>query len=197
VSKGLQARRYAHTRAEIQAAAFDLFERNGFDSVTIDQIAERAGISARTYFRYFESKSDLVFGMITEPIERIAAALESRPEGEAVGPALRAALHDGLDSMDDAGVAGLRRASMIMRGAESLRALASSAMPARERRLEVALQTRLHDAEDASSARFLATSLNVAMWIAMDSPGVEGAVPAPDLAARVLTIIESWRSLLE
>ncbi len=202
MSSGLQARRLARTRADIQNAAFDLFERNGFDAVTIDQIAERAGISPRTYFRYFEAKSDLIFGVITGPLERIADALDARPTTEAIGHAFSAALHDALDSMDDASVAGLHRASAILRSAESLRALSTSAMPAREQRLEAALHARLPAGPTTVPARFLATSLNIALWMAMDLDADPGSAQSRDqlrngkLADRVLTMLGSWSALL-
>jgi AcrR family transcriptional regulator len=195
MNSGLQARRFAHTRAEIQAAAFALFERDGFDAITVDQIAERAGVSPRTYFRYFESKSDLIFGVMTIPIERVASALDARPADEASGAAFQGALFDALDSIDDATSAALTQASNIMLDAESLRALAGSAMPARERRLEAAIRARLAPAADPVAARFLATSLNMALWMAMDT--AREPVRGPELAARVLTILGSVRMLLD
>jgi TetR/AcrR family transcriptional regulator, regulator of mycofactocin system len=46
------------TRRRLQDAALDLFERFGFDAVTIDDIAAAAGTSRRTFFRYFATKED-------------------------------------------------------------------------------------------------------------------------------------------
>jgi AcrR family transcriptional regulator len=51
----------ADTRARIAAAAFELFAAKGYDSTTVDAIAERAGIARRTFFRYFRSKDDVIF----------------------------------------------------------------------------------------------------------------------------------------
>jgi AcrR family transcriptional regulator len=199
---GLQERRLARTRSDIQRAAFELFEQHGFDTVTIDQIAERAGVSPRTYFRYFEAKSDLIFGVITGPLERVAEALEGCPPHEPIGRAFPRALHGALDAMDDTTVVALHRASAILRSAESLRALSTSAMPARERRLEAALQSRLSASEQTISARFLATSLNIALWMAMDMDA-DPSTTAPsnqlrngELAERVLEMLGSWSAVL-
>ena len=56
----LQSKKQDFVRHEIWVAAIDLFYAEGFDSVTVDQIAERAGVSRRTFFRYFSSKGDLM-----------------------------------------------------------------------------------------------------------------------------------------
>jgi mycofactocin system transcriptional regulator len=65
------------TRARIERASLDLFSRRGFEGVTIDEIAEAAGISRRTYFRYFATKADAVWGDFDAHVERLAALLRS------------------------------------------------------------------------------------------------------------------------
>lgn len=53
---GVRAERKAATRRDIQAAALDLIETAGLEATTVAQIAERAGVSERTFFRYYVSK---------------------------------------------------------------------------------------------------------------------------------------------
>lgn len=53
---GIRDERKAATRREIQRATLDLLESNGFEATTVARIADRAGISERTFFRYFDSK---------------------------------------------------------------------------------------------------------------------------------------------
>lgn len=59
---GLRERKKRETRDRIVAAAFDLFQGQGYDQTTLAQIAERARISARTVSNYFPQKVDLLVG---------------------------------------------------------------------------------------------------------------------------------------
>ena len=50
------------SRAELERVALDLFIRNGFTETTLDDIAAAAGIARRTFFGYYSSKNDVVWG---------------------------------------------------------------------------------------------------------------------------------------
>lgn len=69
----------AAVRAELAQVAFDLFRRNGFDKVTLDDLASAAGISRSTFLRYFRTKEDAVLGGFDAQGEKLAAALRDRP----------------------------------------------------------------------------------------------------------------------
>ena len=71
---GLRERNRARTYAEIADAAVDLFERQGYDTTTVEQIAKAAGVSPATFFRYFATKEDVLFA----DEEPAAAALTER-----------------------------------------------------------------------------------------------------------------------
>lgn len=58
---GLRDRRRRETAIEICAAALDLFEEKGVSGTTVDEIAARAGVSPRTFFRLAGTKEDAVF----------------------------------------------------------------------------------------------------------------------------------------
>jgi AcrR family transcriptional regulator len=76
-------------QAELTVVAQDLFVERGYEGVTVDEIAEAAGMSKRTFFRYFASKDDLVIGKYDLFGDRMADALTARPPDEPVWESLR------------------------------------------------------------------------------------------------------------
>ncbi|MFB7470559.1 TetR family transcriptional regulator [Kitasatospora sp. NPDC056184] len=55
-------RKKARTRDSIRSTALDLFEEQGFERTTVDQICRRVDIAHRTFFRYYPTKEALLFG---------------------------------------------------------------------------------------------------------------------------------------
>ena len=90
-SPGLRDRKKQRTRRAIEQSALELFEARGFDGTTIDEIAEAADISPRTFFHYFPTKEDVVLADYAIRLESIVAALEASPAGQAPWAALRGA----------------------------------------------------------------------------------------------------------
>ncbi len=64
-------------REALVSAALDLFLAKGYEETTVDEIAERAGVGRRTFFRYFPSKDDVVFPDHDERLRMVAALLDS------------------------------------------------------------------------------------------------------------------------
>lgn len=75
-----RAENKARTRQQIVDAALDLFSVHGYDDTTVDEIARRAGISPRTFFRYFESKERVLFFGREEFFEVLVATYLTRPD---------------------------------------------------------------------------------------------------------------------
>jgi AcrR family transcriptional regulator len=94
-----RTRRIAQT--ELTIVAQDLFLKNGYESTTVEQIAAAAGMSKRTFFRYFDSKDDLVIGKYDLFGDRIAEALDARPAIEPVWDSLRRVFDITLDYVQD------------------------------------------------------------------------------------------------
>ncbi|MFF0743489.1 TetR family transcriptional regulator [Streptomyces sp. NPDC004111] len=77
---------------ELSEAALQLLARTGFDAVTVDEIVAAAGVSKRTFFRYFASKEDVVVRFLADMGAGIHAELAARPAGEPPSVALRHAV---------------------------------------------------------------------------------------------------------
>jgi len=58
---GLRERKKAAVRAALVRRSLDLFEQYGYENVTVEEIADAAGVSRATFFRYFEFKCDVLF----------------------------------------------------------------------------------------------------------------------------------------
>ncbi|MFJ9557095.1 TetR/AcrR family transcriptional regulator [Nocardiopsis sp. NPDC101807] len=67
-------RAQSDTKAEIQAAALDLFARKGFEKTSLREIAERLGITKAALYYHFPSKNDLLRSLV-EPLEKDMGAL--------------------------------------------------------------------------------------------------------------------------
>lgn len=68
------------THEAIEAVAFELFEEQGFDETTVEEIAEAAGVGRRTLFRYFPSKFDIPWGKFDQSLEIFDGTLAAIPE---------------------------------------------------------------------------------------------------------------------
>jgi AcrR family transcriptional regulator len=82
------------SRGRLQEAALALYSERGFDQTTAAQIAERAGLTERTFFRHFADKREVLFGGSALLKERIVSGVAGAPEAD--GP-LDAVSH-GLDA---------------------------------------------------------------------------------------------------
>ncbi|MEU0401981.1 TetR family transcriptional regulator [Streptomyces sp. NPDC006197] len=86
---------------ELTEAALQLFALKGFDAATVDEIATEAGVSKRTFFRYFASKEDVVVQFLAGMGADMRAALAGRPAGERPSEALRQAVSVPLAACGD------------------------------------------------------------------------------------------------
>jgi TetR/AcrR family transcriptional regulator, regulator of mycofactocin system len=74
----------ADIRARVEQAALDLFTLHGFNPVIIDDVAAAAGISRRTFFRYFATKADAVWGDFDAHVTRLERLLAATEPAQAV-----------------------------------------------------------------------------------------------------------------
>jgi AcrR family transcriptional regulator len=80
-SGSLRERKHEFVLREIEQAAWDLFATVGFDRATIEEISRNAGVSRRTFFRYFRTKEDLLSFSVEHCGQRIAQRFTEAPKG--------------------------------------------------------------------------------------------------------------------
>jgi mycofactocin system transcriptional regulator len=80
------------SRRELELIALRLFTDQGFDSTTIEQIAAEAGVSKRTFFRYFSSKANVLWSEFDSEVDTIRMALAGVPAGVPMMDAIRRAV---------------------------------------------------------------------------------------------------------
>jgi AcrR family transcriptional regulator len=90
MTSGLRERKKLATRLALHQAALQLVAEHGTDGVSVEEIAARADVSARTFFNYFSSKDDAVVGLDPAAPQQQAEAFAGRPATESPVQALRA-----------------------------------------------------------------------------------------------------------
>jgi AcrR family transcriptional regulator len=89
MTTGLRERRKREVRQAISAVAMGMFVAEGFDEVTISQVADAAGVSKMTVTNHFPRKEDLVFDRAEVTIRGLAGAVAARRPGESLLAAIR------------------------------------------------------------------------------------------------------------
>ncbi|MFJ8806354.1 TetR family transcriptional regulator [Streptomyces sp. NPDC102490] len=92
MEEGLRERTRRAVRAELADVAIGLFVRQGFDDTTVEDIARAAGMTKRSFFRYFPTKEDVVFDGIDLTGEKVVADIAARPAEEDPWDSLRQVL---------------------------------------------------------------------------------------------------------
>ncbi|NNC15151.1 TetR family transcriptional regulator [Corallococcus exiguus] len=81
-----------NARDRLAQAAMSLFQEHGYDRTTVEEIAARAGLTERTFFRYFTDKKEVLFGGSDALHERIVSTIAEAPQGTAPLDTVAAAL---------------------------------------------------------------------------------------------------------
>ncbi|MGH8878125.1 MAG: TetR family transcriptional regulator [Stackebrandtia sp.] len=176
VREGLRDRTRRAVRAELSRLAVDLFSRQGFEQTTVDDITTAAGLSKRSFFRYFPTKEDAVFGDLELLGDGVVTQLRDRPRAEAPWDSLHRVLREWSQQIHAAGAASVK-----LRLIESTPALRARFQQEREQlRLEIAATLRERHGESLTD--FDIDLLTGAAGAALDAASREvSRTDAPEL----------------
>ncbi len=186
---GLRERKKQRTRQAIQREAMRLFDAQGYEATTIEQIAAAAEVSPSTFFRYYPTKEDVVLSDDYDPL--VAAALLARPADEPLATSIRRALVDTMRPLLDEEASMLWTRSKLVLGVPSLRARIFEGAEEMREALAGALSERTGRPADDFHLNVLAGVVAGAMsvaafkWLADD-----GRSDLVDLVEQMMNIIE-------
>src|SRR5260221_13677137 len=89
---GRRERKKRQTRDALVAIGLEMFASRGFNNTTVEAISEAADVSVSTFFRYFETKEDIVFADAERDLEELRQLLLGRPAEEPDMAAVRATI---------------------------------------------------------------------------------------------------------
>jgi AcrR family transcriptional regulator len=191
-SASLKLRKQQLVRTALSTAAEELFLANGFEKVTVEQIARAAGVSRRTFFRYYESKEDVMVERSDRLGEQLLAELAARPLNEPPLLAIRNALVPAVES----GLAErelVRYVIRLLRETSSLRRAMMERRNRLEERIAALMARRLGAARNDNTPMLLAfvtralhdTAFNA--WYDHETDDIAGLVD--DLVGRLCVIV--------
>jgi AcrR family transcriptional regulator len=171
---GLRERKKVATRQALHQAAVRLAIAHGADKITVEAIADEAGVSRRTFSNYFANKEEALLYGDQQRISALIGMVQTRPADERPWVALTEAAREfyrQLGVLDPAWVAQTR----LLRSHPALLAHQLNTFAAAERELAAAVTARMGEPDPAgvrarlAAATFMA-SLRVALHIWLDAP---------------------------
>jgi AcrR family transcriptional regulator len=182
-----------NARGRLEQAALDLYLERGFDQTTVAEIAERAGFTERTFFRYFADKREVLFGGQERLRELYVRAIEAAPNTAAPIEAVAAALESATPVFQERHALARQRQAVIDANAglqerELLKSVAlASAMADALRRRGVADP----DASLAAEVGLLAFRTAFARWVSAPDEGSD----APNLSRLIREALDQLKRL--
>jgi AcrR family transcriptional regulator len=195
-------RKRIRTSLEIERAGLELLRDRGVHHVTVEQVAAAAGISTRTFFRYFRNVQDLLTAVPIREVERTVREVMARPPDEGVVDAFRAVFEERDARTADVEDADLKQENLaiwseIARREPDTVAAQSHALAVMANRYEEVVSARLQSQAhaDDDTAGLLASALAGVIWFVFLRWVEEGRVGS--LASRLETAFERLRRLTQ
>jgi AcrR family transcriptional regulator len=190
IAAALKGTRADLMTSHVEDVALRLFEDRGFAEVTVDEIAAAAGISVRTFYRYFASKELVLQVRVDRRSAAIRAALASRPADEPVLTSLRAAIPEAMAAEDAELVR--RWITVITEGPDLVRGVLGGVQMKVQGAVAAFVGSRIRTDDDVFAAAIVAGAVSGAVQAALRHWFVQGG-DLPDMIARGLEILERAR----
>jgi len=158
---GLREHKKRQTRMAMHRAALELVVENGLSAVTSQMIAERAGVSTRTFFNHWATKESAILGVIGDEGKRAITSLRDKLEVMPVREALRAMMREAIANVPvDLGLRELKK--QVMEQEPSLHLVSSGNLQAMQTELVEVLEEAL-DGEDARDRAVIFVQVSFAL----------------------------------
>ncbi|HET6833115.1 MAG TPA: TetR family transcriptional regulator [Acidimicrobiales bacterium] len=166
--EGLRERKKAETHQALAKAALHLADELDPERVTVEAIADAAGVSPRTFFNYFSSKEDAIVGIAPAHSSALLADLLARPDDEPPLDALRAVVLAAAERLQAGGDDWVIRHRLIQKH-QSLAISRAAWFAEVERRMteEIARRTGLDPGLDVYPALVVSATIG-ALRVAID-----------------------------
>lgn len=187
---GLRERKKQETRRSLVLAALRLVEAHGLDDVTVDAIAEAAGVSPRTFFNHFGSKEDAILGVRADEMSALRDELAGRPVEEAPLEALRNTFVTLVERIDEEPTEWACRLALV-EADPRLHDRFAGTFARFERSLREVVADRLGLAPDHGYPELVVASALVAARVAMQRwQATGGRRDLPDLVRESFAVLE-------
>jgi len=186
---GLRELKKRRTRAAIQEHALRLFEAQGYDATTVEQIAAAAEVSPATFFRYFRTKEDVVIEDDYDPL--LAAALEKAPADLPPLRAIRYALREAFTQITPEEMEQVLSRTKLIMSVPALRARSLENLLATIDAVAPPLAARLGRPESDRTVRVLVGAA-VGAWLTviLEWLASDGATDLPTLMDSALAALD-------
>lgn len=190
VGGGLRDRTRRAVRAELADIALRMFEERGYEKTTVDDIARAAGLTKRSFFRYFPSKEDAAFDQIDVLGASVVAEIRSRPADEPPWTCLHQVLRrwDQATLASEQELAGYR----VIEATPALRAKLRERREEWRRNVSEALRERPGSTLDRFTANLLTSAgLAILESVAAEWQRTDGTADRTMLLDRAFTLLRS------
>jgi AcrR family transcriptional regulator len=190
--QGLRERKKTRTHEAIRDAALVLFERHGYDHTTVEDIAAAAEVSPRTFFRYFDSKLDVVMSHNKEDDHDLGAMVSAAPPELGPIAATLAVFREQLGALAVGDDPSSVREFKVVLTTPSLRSLALEHFHQHQQELARTYAERLGVPEDDLQPHVLAGVVSTTAWAVLDRWVSEGCDPE-----RLIPMVDEAFGLLQ